>query len=199
MPTPTPASKPATWSSIVVTQAIAIVGFVLVPMLVTVVVPRTTIVLRPVDDQVHAEVTKYALLCIPFRYEVLAPVTAVNAKVRDAVYKSRLDSEDRRKGRAKYQAGDGVIILENPGGESWIQSTPADAVPAVERIQAYLQAPTQEPLVIHASAGWLFTYLLGGIMTGLAALYVTGATLAILKWLITLVRRAGSFPNTSES
>jgi hypothetical protein len=35
-------------------------------------------------------------------------------------------------------------------------------------------------------------------MTGLAALYVTGATLAIIKWLITLVRRAGSFPSTSE-
>lgn len=196
MPTPTP--KPATWSSIAVTQAIAIVGFVLVPMLVTMVVPRTTIVLRPVDDHVHAEVTKYALLCIPYRHEVLAPVTAATAKVRDAVYKNRLDSEDRRKGRAKYQAGDGAIILENPGGESWIQSTPDDAAPAVERIQAYLQSPAPEPLVIHASAGWLFTYVLGGIMTGLAALYATGATLAIIKWLLTLVRRAGTFPNTSD-
>jgi hypothetical protein len=180
-----------------VTQAIAIVGFVLVPMLVTMVVPRTTIVLRPVDDNVHAEVTRYALLCIPYRYEVLAPVTSATAKVRDAVHKNRLDAEDRRKGRAQYQAGDGVIILENPGGESWIQSTPADAVPAVERIQAYLQSPAPEPLVIHASAGWLFTYVLGGTMTGLAALYVTGATLAMLQWLITLVRRAGSFPSSS--
>lgn len=194
---PTPSAKPVTWTSIAVTQAIAIVGFVLVPMLVTMVVPRTTIVLRPVDDNVHAEVTRYALLCIPYRYEVLAPVTAATAKVRDAVHKNRLDAEDRRKGRAQYQAGDGVIILENPGGESWIQSTPADAVPAVERIQAYLQSPAPEPLVIHASAGWLFTYVLGGIMTGLAALYVTGATLAMLQWLITLVRRAGSFPNSS--
>lgn len=175
-------------SSLAITQAIGIICFVLIPALVTFVVPRTTIELRSVDNAVEAVVTTHVFLFVPIWARTISPVTDVTSKVRADEYKADLDAQERRKGTAHYRAGDGSILLTGANGTTQIQSTPEDAPKDAERIKGFLAAPSPQSIVITATAGWLFTYLLGGIMTGLAALFCGGATLAVLKSVLGMAR-----------
>ncbi|MBS0261836.1 MAG: hypothetical protein JSS02_07755 [Planctomycetes bacterium] len=173
--------SPASFSSVLVTQAIAIVGFVIIPAGVTMIVPRATIVLRQFDDHVEAEVTRFCLLVIPYHRVHVGRLTEVESHVRAAEHKVHRTAEERRKGKAEYRAGDGSIILEGPGVTTQVQSTPEQAPQLAEQIRQFLAEPTPEGLVLTAAAEWWFTYLLGGAMAALTGLYLLGSLLAILR------------------
>ena len=81
-------------------------------------------------------------------------------------------------------AGDGSIWIIGRDAEYQVQSNSTDAPVQAEQIKAFLDNPAAEPFVLTATAGWAFTYLLGGVMTGLCALYCVGATLAVGRWLL---------------
>ncbi len=172
-----------TWKTITITQAIAVLCFVLMPALITFVVPRTTIELRRVDGQASASITKHILLIVPFRQLTIDSVTEVESHVTSGKY-GYSNNNDRRRNRKVHMAGDGSIWIKGRDAEYQVQSNPVDAPVQVEKIQVFLDNPTAEPFVLTATAGWAFTYLLGGVMTGLCALYCLGATLAVGRWLL---------------
>jgi hypothetical protein len=185
-----------TVKSILITQAIAIFGFVVVPAAVTFIAPRTTVELRRDEDHVSARITRHILLVIPFRTLTIEPVVEVESQVTAGKYGYSTNS-DRRRGRKVNQAGDGSVWIIGRDSKCQVQSTPADAPVQAEQIRSFLENPAAEPVVITATAGWALTYLLGSAMTGLSALYCLGATLAVGRWLLGLAM-PGRGSNASE-
>lgn len=183
-----PATK-HTFKSIIITQAIAIFGFILVPAAVTFVAPRTTVEMRHIGDESSARVIKHIWLAIPFRETTIAPVLRVESHVKAAEYGYSTHS-DRLRGRKVEKAADGSIRIIGRDSQCQVQSTPNDAPIEAEQMNAFLEKPASEPLVMTLTAGWLFTYLLGGAMTALSLLYCVGAALAVGRWLLCHIRPA---------
>lgn len=181
MPAPKP---PASFGSIVITQAIAIVGCVIVPGLVTWIAPRTTIRLSLVDEQPAAEVIKHVFIWIPSSTVTIRPLESARSHV--TAEDRRISKEERRRGRRGVLLADGSVFLSGGGCETQVQSTPTAAPREAEEISAFIQTRATAAKVLTATAGWHMTYLLGGVMTALAAFYCLGASLAILKWFATL-------------
>ncbi len=181
MNAPTP---PKTIGSILVTQAIAIFGCVVIPGLVTWIAPRTTITLSETNQQPTAAIVKYVFLAIPFDREVITPLESVKSIVTAA--DRHVSSEERRRGRRGVLLADGSLLLSGGGREIQVQSTPTAAPREAQEISAFLAAQQREPRMLTATAGWPLTYLLGGAMTTLAAFYCLGASLATVKWFATL-------------
>ena len=174
--------KPGLWSA-VITQAIALAVCLGIPLLVTWMAPRTTIQLRWIDGVPAADITKYVLLVAPLPTDRLEPLQQVESIVTAEKKRTHLTSEDKRRGRGLGTTfADGSLKLGGAGRECWIQSTPQSAPSQAETIQAFLDNPAAEPLAMTATAPWPLTYLLGGIMTGLATFYLVGVFLAISRW-----------------
>jgi hypothetical protein len=176
------AGSEVTVKSFVITQAIAVLVFVLVPVGITAIVPRTMVELRHRDGGATARVTRHVLLVVPLPTSTIDGVTAVESHVREAKrdYASR---SDRREGRKSNIAGDGSVWIIGGDAKAIVQSTPDDAPRQAEQIQAFLADSEAPPLVLTATAGRL-TYWLGGVLTFFAALYLVGATLATIRWLL---------------
>jgi hypothetical protein len=181
MTTPPPRKTPG---SIMITQAIAVVGFVIVPGLVTWIAPRTTIQLATVNQQPKADVVKYIFLWVPYSHVTIAPLESARSIVTAA--DRHISREERRRGRTGVLLADGSVLLAGGGQETQVQSTPTAAPLEAKEISAFIAAPESAPKLMTATAGWQMTYLLGGTMTALAAFYCLGACLAIVKWFATL-------------
>jgi hypothetical protein len=170
--------------SIAVTQAIAVICFVLVPVGVTFFfVPRTTIELSRGANGVNAKVTRYCLLIVPAQIVDLAPLTDVDDTVTQSHTRSATLAERRRgKRRGTWVAGDGAVTLSSETATCHVQSTPAEAPKLTAAIEGFMNNGEPATLQLSASAYWQLTYLLGGVLTGLCALYLVGVCLAILQW-----------------
>ncbi len=187
-------AKPAnSVSSIVITQAVAILGFVIVPGLVTFMVPRTTIQLQHRDGQATARIVRHTLLFVPLYTTRIDPLLDAESQVSAA----KQIKEDRQRNRkASTQIADGSVLLFGQNQMSQVQSTYEDALVQAEQIKAFLQDPSAKPLTLLAHGPWGLTYVLGGILTGFAALYCLGAFLATAQFLLKKARPtpAGSQP-----
>lgn len=160
----------------VITQAIAIVGFVVAPTLVTLIAPRTTIELRPGKYKPSAVITTHALLFVPVHLAHMDLLLDAESVVSGSKY----IKEDRQRNRkASNQLATGSVKLIGNPSDHLITSTPEDAPLQAEQIKAYIANQAYEPLLITVEPPWMLTWLLGGVMTGLAALYCVGAVLAI--------------------
>ncbi len=93
---------------VVITLTIAIMLFVLVPILVTTMAPGTTIVLRQANNVVTAEVTRFTLLVIPITRSVISPLQDVESSVRGSKY---IKEERARNRKASTQIADGSLVL----------------------------------------------------------------------------------------
>jgi hypothetical protein len=56
--------------------------------------------------------------------------------------------------------------------------------------QAFASSPSNTPVRRTVYASWALTYVLGGVMTALFALYVVGASLAAFKFVALRLRGA---------
>ena len=177
-----PVPKP-TLASIFITQIIAIIAFLVVPALVTYMVPRTTIEMRRINDGASARITQYILLVIPFRLNTIEPVVTVESQVRSS-REGYSTENDRIRKRKVTIAGDGSIWIIGRESKFQVQSTKDEAPLQAAKVQAFLNNPTAEPLIFTATAGWALTYLLGGTMTALSSLYCVGAILAVGRGLL---------------
>ena len=174
----------SSFATICITQSIAILVFVLVPVLVTTMAPRSTVQLRRISDNVSAEVTRHALLYVPiYRTKVESLVDA-----ESIIHGDKYIKEDRtRNRRATTQIANGSVLLIGKDEKSEVQSTYDDAPVQTQLIKAFIDDPSAETAVITAKAPWMLTYVLGGVMTGLTVLYCVGAILAIARFLIMLM------------
>ncbi len=171
----------SSFTTLVITQSIAILVFVLVPVLVTFMAPRSTIELRRFNGTVSAEVTRHTLLFVPIYRTLVEPLLDAQT-IR---HESRSIKKDRTRNRkAATQIADGSVLLIGKSGESKVQSTYDDAPIQTQQIKAFIEDSSADSVIITANAPWMLTYVLGGVMTGLTVLYCAGAILAIARYFI---------------
>lgn len=183
------AQAKSTITSLIITQSIAILVFVLVPVVVTSMAPRTTIRLRRFNDRASAEVTRHTLLFVPLYTTTVEPLLDAESVVEG----EKAIKEDRQRNRkAATQIATGSVRLLGNDRETQVQSTYEDAPKQTQQIKAFIEDPSAESLTITAHAPWMLTYVLGGVMTGFAALYGIGSLLAIMRFLITSMLPTGS-------
>lgn len=173
-----------TWRAILVTQIIAFSGCVIVPGLVTLIAPRSTIELKTINSQPVAEIKKHLFIVIPLFKKTISPLERVESIVTQE--DRNISSEERRRGRVGVLLADGSVLLSGGGEDCQIQSTPEAARRETKAIADFIATPANSSQTLTLTAGWQMTYLLGGTMTALAAFYCLGVVAAILKWLATL-------------
>lgn len=176
------APKRPTVYSVMLTQMIAVLGFVVVPSLVTFIAPVTTVRMYKTADGVSADVTKYVLLFLPLFHTTVERVEDVESHVTTADW--NVSKEERRRGRTGVLVADGSVLIVGANLVYQVQSTPKDCMVEAKNLRQFLETTEAESYSVTITAGWLFSYLLGGVMTGLAILYCLGATLAILRWIL---------------
>lgn len=193
--TPSPTQAPVTIWGQIVTQAIAFFGCVVIPTLVTLIAPVSTIEFRNSESGTAATVTRYALLWVPWQTEEVSQVTQVRADITaERTYRTK---EERRRGHTGVALSTGQVALVTGDAEVIVQAAPELAKQIVEKFDEFKSSRTPTPLKITAYASWSLSYVLGGCMTALCAFYLTGATLAVLTWPFRFLKRiAAESPDT---
>ncbi|MEZ4633222.1 MAG: hypothetical protein R2880_21335 [Deinococcales bacterium] len=174
---------PSTLSSVIITQAIAIFGFVIVPILITLVAPLSRVRVEYLDGKAVATITRYVLLFIPWKTERIEGVTGARADTT-TTHTRKATSAERQRGdsSSKLVFATGQIALLRGEQESIVQAAPELATETANAVNVYLAEESKQPLEKTLYASWSLSYILGGIMTALCGLYVVGAALAIITF-----------------
>jgi len=172
----------------VITQSIAIVGFVIVPAVVTLVAPLTDLELRRAEGGATVTVTRYVLMVVPWQTVTVQNVAALRAETTPA-HRYADTAENRRKGRAgAVSHATGQLVVVGRGAEVIVQAAPELAKSISTRFEELVASRSSEPVRMTVYASWSLSYLLGGALSVLTALYLGGACLALLAWLTRAIR-----------
>lgn len=180
------ASKPLTPGSPlanVIMQAIVALVCLGVPVLVTLMAPVTVLEYRKSSAGVDARVVRYVLLVVPWRTQDVANVQSIRADVTEQ-FRYKNTKENRMKDRVGHTSlATGQVALVGDGPEVIVQAQPGLAEELSAEFEAFAAAPADTPVRRTVYASWSLTYILGGAMTALFALYVFGASMATLSFL----------------
>jgi hypothetical protein len=107
-----------TWSGILITQAIAALVCVGVPVLVTLMAPVTVLEFRKTEARVDVGVERYVLLFVPWRMQLVVGVKELRADVtKEFRYKNT--RENRMKDRVGHtNLATGQVALMGDGPEA---------------------------------------------------------------------------------
>lgn len=167
--------------SVVITQAIAIVFFVLLPVLITFMTPFTDVEVTNTEQGTSVKVVRYILTFVPWKTEQLANVSGVRADI--TARKRYADtSENRRKGNVGVSVATGELVFLTNDGEVKMQSEPELAENTVKVFNDFVASKSPEPLKLTIYASWALSYLLGGVATFFCGLYIFGAVVSALKF-----------------
>lgn len=171
-------------------QAIVALVCLGVPVLVTYMAPVTVLEYRKSDAGVDATVVRYVLLAVPWRTQHVANVTGLRADVTEQ-FRYRNTKENRMKDRVGHtNLATGQVALMGDGPEVIVQAQPGLAEELSAEFASFAAAPSETPVRRTIYASWSLTYILGGAMTGLFALYVFGASMVTLKFAVQKLRGA---------
>jgi len=165
-----------------VTQAIAIVCFVVVPVVITLVAPLSTIVFERAGSETDVTVQRFVLMVVPWRTERIDAVTQIRADV-SSQFRYGNSAENRRKNRVgtvSYATGQVAII--GPHDELIVQAAPELARSIAAQFKGFVADKSADRLSIPVYASWALSYVLGGIVSFLFGLYLFGAMAAILRF-----------------
>lgn len=174
-----PVKIPPTLTDRVITQAIAIVFFVILPTLITLMVPLSKIEFRHTDSGVTATVERYVLIFLHFKTEQIVNVNSVRADIT-ARKRYQGTSEERRKGQKGVRLATGQVAILSDGTEVIVQASPELAKTIAAQFDKFAADKTSEPLTFDVYASWALSYILGGVATALCAFYVVCVALAVL-------------------
>ena len=167
--------------SIVITQAIAIVFFVLLPVLITFMTPITDVEINNSEQGTSVKVVRYILTFVPWKTEHISNVSGIRADI--TARKRYADtSENRRKGNVGVSVATGELVFITNDSEVKMQSDPELAEKTVKVFNEFVASKSPEPLKLTIYASWALSYILGGIATFLCGLYVFGAVVSIIKF-----------------
>lgn len=171
----------------IITQVIAVIAFVIVPIVITLMAPFTDLTFRHNADGATVTVKRYVLMFLPWRTTEIANVKTVRAYINEA-FRYGNTAENRRKRRVgTVSHATGQLVITGDAQEEIVQAAPEIAKAISTQFERFLTNRAAEAMVVPVYASWSLSYLLGGAMTALAALYVIGACLAIaslpIKWL----------------
>lgn len=177
-------TPPTTWAGVLITQGIAALVCIGVPLLVTFMAPVSVLEYRKSGSGVDVRIVRYVLLAVPWRTQEIANVSELRADVtKEFRYKNT--KENRMKDRVGHtNLATGQVAIVSGGPEVIVQAQPGLAEEIVAEFDAFAASSDPAPVRRTVYASWSLTYLLGGAMTGLFALYVVGAIAATIKFLI---------------
>lgn len=166
----------------IITQTIAFVVFLVVPIVITLMVPFTDLEFRRAGDGATVTIKRYVLMFIPWQTTEIANAKALRAEITPES-RYRNTAENRRKDRADtVKLATGQMVVVGDGREVIVQAAPEIAEGISDQFKQFLADRAAKPVAISVYASWRLSYLLGGAVTALAALYVIGACLAILSF-----------------
>jgi len=171
-----------------ITQAIAVVCFVVVPVVITLVVPLSTIVFERAGTKADVIVQRYVLMVVPWRTERIDNVTQIRADV-SSQFRYADTAENRRKGRAgtvSYATGQVAII--GAGDELIVQASPDLAKSIVVQFKEFVADKNTNSISIPVYASWALSFVLGGVVSVLCGLYLLGSLAAILRFVYRMGR-----------
>jgi hypothetical protein len=171
-----------------ITQAIAVVCFVVLPVVITLVVPLSTIVFERAGTEADVIVHRYALMVVPWRTERIENVTQIRADV-SSQFRYGNSAENRRKNRVgtvSYATGQVAII--GTGDELIVQAAPDLAKSIAAQFKDFVADKTTTTISMPVYASWALSYVLGGVVSALCGLYLLGSLAAILRFLFRLSR-----------
>lgn len=173
----------------VITQMIAIIGFVIVPILITSMAPFTDLTFRHGAAGATVMVKRYVLMFIPWRTTEIANVKMVRADINES-FRYGNTAENRRKGRVgAVSHATGQLVITGEADEEIVQAAPEIAKVVSARFQQFLTNRAADAMTVPVYASWSLSYLLGGAVTALTALYVIGACLALIKSIYNFTQR----------
>jgi hypothetical protein len=165
----------------IVTQAIAFVGFLLVPTVITLMAPFTDLTFQHGEGGANVTVKRYVLMFIPWQSTKVENVTVIRADINRA-FRYRNTAENRRKGRVgTVSHATGQLVVIGDDHDVIVQAAPEIAGQIAAQFSQFLENNAAEDAKVSVYASWRLSYLLGGVMTGLAIFYVMGVILAILS------------------
>jgi hypothetical protein len=183
-----PAQTPATLKARIITQAIAIVCFLVLPVIITLVVPFTDLEFRHTGAGASVTVKRYVLTFIPWQTHRIDHVREVRAQVTSGGRYGD-SSENRRLGRdGAYRYPTGQLVIVSAGPERIVQASPDKAEAIAAQFGSFANDRNAQPVRISVYASWGLSYVLGGIATFFAALYLFGAAASGLQFLLRQVR-----------
>jgi len=179
MTTATPANARTSLLGVVITQAIAFVGCLVVPVIVTLIAPLSTLDFVKSGRGTTVTVTRYVLIVVPWRTQRIDDVVRLRVDLT-AEFRHANTQENRRKDRTGTSHATGQIAIIGNGPEVIVQAATDLAQEVALRFERFSAASTPAPTSIPVYASWSLSYLLGGAVTALCALYVAGVVLSVI-------------------
>lgn len=171
----------------IITQLIAIVVFVGVPAVITLLAPVTWIKCETQPTGVSATASQCLFFIIPFSTQTVFPAVEVKEDVHHGRH-HQTDAERRRREHGAKAEDQGMLIISGPQTEVKVSCSPVSLPEAAAQIRTFLKEPTQTPLRLTVVANWKISVIIGGIATCFTLLYIVGATLGICAWLLRNVK-----------
>jgi hypothetical protein len=170
---------PTSLLSKIIVQAIAMVVFVIVPIVITLVVPLTDIEFQKTGTTASISLKRYVLIFIPWQTKEVLNVKEVRADV--TLEKRYQDtSENRRKGNKGTSFSTGQLVIISDGPEVIVQAAPELATQISKQFQQFLTSENAAPVKLSVYASWSLSYVVGGFATFFAAFYLFGALVSIV-------------------
>ncbi|QGM98164.1 hypothetical protein [Methylocystis parvus] len=181
--------KGSSFSDIAITQAIAVVGFVIVPIVITLVAPLSTIEFEKSGAATNVVVERYVLMFVPWRTARVENVKRLRVDVTDEVHYADT-VENRRRGRRGTSYATGQVAIIGDGPEVVVQAAPPLAKEVSAKFDQFAKSGAAGPMTVSVYASWGLSYVLGGVATFFCGFYVFGATVALAQFLWKKARRA---------
>jgi hypothetical protein len=174
-----------------ITQLICVVLFIIVPVLLTALLPASWVTLnRGADGRVSATARTCVLFFIPWRTQHVADVTEVEATSlrKDRSVARRTGSLNRPDKGIIHQDGEDELSVLGRDGNLAVSISPASSAAAKTKVQAFLGDASQHHAWVFAIGNWKFGLGFCGLFALFSWLYIIGSTLAILRFLTRKLR-----------
>lgn len=186
-------SKPAdstgkrTWTGLIIQHLFGLFVCFGIPAAVTAIAPVSWVTFQRTGDHVSARAKVCLLFIVPFRSATIDPVTRVDKRN----VAGTLGLTERRSGRRPdlYTKSEdqGFLLIQGPGQEVEVPSTPHNLDAALGKAAAFLIDAKATELKLFMPANWKFSIIAGGFVSLLTVLYVVGLLCTLAKQLLRLM------------
>ncbi|ADG67730.1 hypothetical protein Plim_1900 [Planctopirus limnophila DSM 3776] len=185
-----------------ISHLIGVIGFVIVPTVITMIAPVSYVMLENREGRPVAQASTCLLFVIPFRSAVIDPLLAVETRVRAA--RERTAEERRRHNQGRGQIdGEGTLTFVGEGQSSFsISVSPVSIEGAKTQVENFINHKETDSKWLFLPANWKFSVFFGGFWAFLTLLYVVGVTLKLLMglvWLLGIGRRSAGLEESTSS
>ena len=174
-------NKKLNFKNVLVTQLIAVVFFVIIPIILTLMAPFTDLTLRNAEQGVDISIKRYVLFFIPWKTENLDSVKSLVAEIT-AEKRYADTAENRRRGRVGTSLATAQLVIQNSSEETIVQVDPKLAKEVEKNFNDFVISKSTTPKTLQLYASWGLSYIMGGVATFFCGFYLFGCIAAILRY-----------------